>query len=402
MLSPRLGLPQSGQSPEPADCDWRARGGGRPAGSPFRPSRLAMLLVICAALCSWGLGRWLGRTSPFGRHRRPPDRTLTLSGPVDSYAMALSPDGEIVAFGGYSVSLVQRRTGVVRVLQHDNWLSESLAFSPDGRFLAATSRRTSRRDATGLWDVKTGRLVRILEGWGGVAFSSDGRLLATGTADGKVAVWNAATGSLLRQTPERDEAPVTAVTFIGDSHAVVSAAADEISVWGIWLAHRTCRFRCGDPVGVIAVSPGAGLLATGCAEHDANRRVRVWALGLAGRHCAELKWARHGPTAGVRSLAFSPDGKRLACGGPTWRAFSMVGDSKPRWSGGEVQMWNVETGKLDWRWTSVSPNASTKGVVTGVAFLAGGAMLLASTQDMGRPVRVWDLRQRDPGSHVRP
>jgi WD40 repeat protein len=73
-----------------------------------------------------------------------------------------------------------------------------VAFSPDGRLLASGSDDQTVK----LWDVETGQEVRTLRGHNGgvwsVAFSPDGRLLASGSGDGTVKLWDVATGQEVR------------------------------------------------------------------------------------------------------------------------------------------------------------------------------------------------------------
>jgi WD40 repeat protein len=74
-----------------------------------------------------------------------------------------------------------------------------VAFSPDGRLLASGS---TGQQMIKLWDVASGREVRTLKGhtdwvWS-VAFSPDGRLLASSSYDWTVKLWEVASGSLVR------------------------------------------------------------------------------------------------------------------------------------------------------------------------------------------------------------
>src|SRR5262249_30076512 len=120
------------------------------------------------------------------------------------YSVALSPDGQILASGGYKVVRLwdtPKRTEIIALTGHDAKVF-CLAFSHDGKVVASG-------DDDGvicLWDTSTGKQLSKLKGHRGgirgLAFSSDGKALASSSLDTTVLLWDVA--DILRRHPLRE------------------------------------------------------------------------------------------------------------------------------------------------------------------------------------------------------
>jgi eukaryotic-like serine/threonine-protein kinase len=190
---------------------------------------------------------------------------------------------------------------------------DEVAFSPDGRWLAAASW-----DGTiALWDLHHARRVRHLQ-WQparsmlhGVAFSPDGRWLATASDYGTVEVWEAATGRPLRSitvvpSPRSDDRLIVrAVAFSPDGRRLAAAGWDRlIHLYGTddWREILTFRGHTR-PIMSVAFRPDGRTLASA----GLDRTARLWDVAT-GREVRTLE----GHARQVSCVAFSPDGATLA------------------------------------------------------------------------------------------
>jgi WD40 repeat protein len=161
-----------------------------------------------------------------------------------------------------------------------------------------------------VWDLRTGSRKAQWSAHeqrvGTLAFSADGRILATGGKSGDVKVWDfAAQQELARFGPAG--APVLCVAFSPDGRSL-AASSENDGVW-VWSLESRQRIRLGGnlgPVFSVAFSPDGTCLAN---TTMAANEVRLWELPST-RPLAPLR----GHLEGVCSVAFSPDGKTLATG----------------------------------------------------------------------------------------
>ena len=175
---------------------------------------------------------------------------------LDSCPIAYSPDGkQIITVQTKGIRIWDIASGravrrAVRAkLNPTNGFGHQTAFSADGRLVATCGGESGNNQgsidrAIHIWDLASGREVAALEGVAGstfesVAFSADGRLLASGSRNddasrgGTVSVWEISTGKELRRFAGHREA-VNVVAFTADDKSVVSGSDDATAlVWDV-------------------------------------------------------------------------------------------------------------------------------------------------------------------------
>ncbi|WP_329244384.1 helix-turn-helix domain-containing protein [Streptomyces sp. NBC_01478] len=210
-------------------------------------------------------------------------------------AYRTSPTGEAVTslYTAAALPLRHRLTVGGKVL--------SVAFSPDGRTLATGSTDEAMR----LWDTATGTLRATLSDRAGgvraVAFSPDGRTLADGGMHG-LELWDVATGTVRVRLTGRGQ--TAAVAFSPDGRTIAAASGTTVSLWDV--ASRKTRATLKGHISTVrsvAFSPDGRLVATGSDDGT----TRLWNAET-GKQRAVLT----GNGGQVYSLAFSPDGQTLA------------------------------------------------------------------------------------------
>lgn len=194
----------------------------------------------------------------------------------------------------------------VHILRHRKAVN-GVAFSPNGRWLATCSDDKTAR----IWDATNGQeLLRVVhKGWFtgvvfGVAFSPDGRRLATASNDKTARIWDATSGQQLVTVTDNNW--VMKVAFSPDGRRIATASNDKMArVWDATSGQQLVTVTHDSVVGGVAFSPDGRRLATSCKDGTA----RVWDAS-SGQQLAAVNHSD--PVMGV---VFSPDGRRLATSG---------------------------------------------------------------------------------------
>jgi WD40 repeat protein len=181
---------------------------------------------------------------------------------------------------------------------------QRLAFSPDGRTLASGGDGQTIQ----LWDVATGKATATL--YSGktccLAFSPDGKMLASGSDKGRVYLWDVAAAKAVAILEAHDQS-VEAVAFSPDGKTLASGSWDETTrLWEVAIERNIGTLSTGPATG-LAFSPDGKTLAVGVAGNT----IQLW--NLADRTSRVL--LENNNEYATPRVVFSPDGKTLASGG---------------------------------------------------------------------------------------
>ncbi len=316
--------------------------------------------------------------------------------------IAYSPDGTKLAVStDIGIWLYDAQTGEeLNLIAGNKYQVDEIAFSPDGRTLASDSRDRSIR----LWDVKSGRQIRTFTGHEyyitALAFSPDGKTLASGGAS-IVRLWDIESGKEMHAFTE-PFGLVTSLAFSPDGKTLAGSSLYKIFyLWDMETRQVLHEFK-GHTEGVnsVAFSPDGKTIVSG----SSDRTFRLWDVETGSQH---RSYKRH--TEEVYGIAFSPDGRTLAShsadgtirltrvpGGDTQhvltghtqfiRSIAFSTDSLTLTSGsrdGTIRLWDVQSGR-------------TRFTITGhidyvfrIAYSPDGKSIVSGGRD--GPIHLWDV-----------
>ena len=375
-LSFEAGLP-AGYNCAPIEHVWI---NGQPLGRMWQ--WLDEQIVIPAKLLKkGGKNRITWLLQPYPWPLQTPQSPPTVS--ADLSCNASSHDDRIQLVKGRHLRRDLGQQLVVGVL-HDT--PRSLAFSPDGKQLASGHQYGSVR----LWDVdalleqvdrtfkeatpkETHTISVGAMSIVSLAFSADGKRLAAGAEDNRITLLDPASGKVLRSFVGH-QAAVVALAFSLDGKRLASASHDRsVKIWDPSSGKEllTLPGHAG-PVHAVAYSPDGKSVAT--AIDDAH--IRLWdaTTGAALR-------TLDGQQGKVLSLAFSPDGRRLAAG---------VRE-------GVVSQWDLESGKKLTTSQQGALYVYLDSIVTGVMYSLDGKELVSIG---GGNAKKWDSETGSGGKPI--
>ena len=282
--------------------------------------------------------------------------------PATSTVASVPVAGLVIPPARPPTQIVARPVTLFKTLIGHTSLVLSIAFSPDGKTLASSSYDETIK----LWDVDSGTLVTTLsdqsersDGVWSVAFSPDGKTLAADSENKTIKLWNVDAGKVMGNFSGHAGA-ILSVAFSRSGRILASGSWDNtVKLWDV-THHNLIHTLSGHSHSVLAVafSPDGKTLASA----STDKTVILW-----NASSGQVLNTLTGHTSDVRSVAFSPAGTLLA---------SASNDKT-------IKLWDMTSGKL------MANLFGHTDQVSSVAFSSDGKLLASASWDDS--IKLWDM-----------
>ena len=260
-------------------------------------------------------------------------------------AVAFSPDGTIVAAGGYGEvsfssastrKLLGKLTGITEAVR-------TVAFSRDGKYFAVGAGRPAQEGEIKIWQTGesfwTKPAAQTIKAHRdcvyALAFSPDSKLLASTSYDHMIYLWDPATGKQVKPLKEHTDS-VFDLAFSPDGKWLASGGADRtVKLWDVASGKRIHTMGSStEGVNTVAFHPNGKYVAAS----GFDRTIRVWDISVSGDPVEIHSVIAHEEP--ILRLAYSPDGRWMATTG--WDKLVKIWDTK------KMEQVRVIPGQSDW------------------------------------------------------